>query len=191
MKFIKHLFLLLVLMAGLQVAHAQHIRVGVGFGPPAIALEAPVAFPGDGYIWIPGHYDFNYDAQSYVWVTGHWELAPYAEALWTPGYWGFDGLWFWHPGHWGRFVGYYGGINYGWGYYGFGYCGGYWRGGHFWYNRGVYHGINGRGFHTYSAPVSRGSFGSHAPPHVASSHGFGGGGFHGGSGGFHGGGGHR
>src|SRR5690606_14333437 len=59
-------------------------------------------------------------------------------ALWTPGYWGYVGnAYRWHPGYWGRQVGYYGGINYGFGYLGSGYQGGYWKNNHFHYNRAV------------------------------------------------------
>ena len=43
----------------------------------------------------------------------------------------------WHAGYWGPRVGFYGGINYGFGYFGVGYAGGYWRGGSFFYNRAV------------------------------------------------------
>ncbi len=42
------------------------------------------------------------------------------------------------PGYWGQYIGYYGGIDYGFGYTGYcGYQGGYWGGGHFNYNRSV------------------------------------------------------
>ena len=41
------------------------------------------------------------------------------------------------PGYWGPHVGFYGGINYGFGYFGAGYDGGYWRGRDFYYNRSV------------------------------------------------------
>jgi hypothetical protein len=58
--------------------------------------------------------------------------------LWTPGYWGFaDGAYLWHAGYWGPHVGFYGGINYGFGYTGVGFVGGHWMGGHFAYNTAV------------------------------------------------------
>jgi hypothetical protein len=58
--------------------------------------------------------------------------------LWTPGYWGFGGgLYAWHPGYWSPHVGFYGGINYGFGYTGVGFVGGHWMGGHFAYNTAV------------------------------------------------------
>jgi len=75
--------------------------------------------------------------------------APYAGALWTPGYWGFyGGRYSFYPGYWGLHIGFYGGINYGFGYVGFGYEGGYWNAGRFFYNsvynhldRGVVHNV--------------------------------------------------
>jgi hypothetical protein len=42
-----------------------------------------------------------------------------------------------HPGYWGPHIGFYGGVNYGFGYGGIGFCGGEWRGGVFAYNRAV------------------------------------------------------
>ncbi|MBE7157932.1 MAG: hypothetical protein INR62_05785, partial [Rhodospirillales bacterium] len=42
-----------------------------------------------------------------------------------------------HPGYWGPTVGFYGGINYGFGYGGVGYVGGGWQGDHFRYNTAV------------------------------------------------------
>ena len=58
--------------------------------------------------------------------------------LWTPGYWGWGGSAFlWHEGYWGPHVGFYGGINYGFGYGGVGFFGGRWDGGHFAYNTAV------------------------------------------------------
>jgi hypothetical protein len=58
--------------------------------------------------------------------------------LWTPGYWAWvDDAYVWHNGYWGPEVGFYGGINYGFGYTGVGFFGGYWRGREFFYNRAV------------------------------------------------------
>ncbi len=63
---------------------------------------------------------------------------PRAGILWTPGYWSFaGGLYVFHPGYWGPHVGYYGGINYGFGYAGVGFTGGRWAGNAFLYNRAV------------------------------------------------------
>ena len=68
----------------------------------------------------------------------HGRMPPQVGFLWTPGYWGFSaGLYSFNYGSWGPYVGYYGGINYGFGYGGIGYQGGYWSGNRFNYNRSV------------------------------------------------------
>jgi hypothetical protein len=65
-------------------------------------------------------------------------MPPEAGYLWTPGYWGGDGdNYIFHEGYWGTEVGFYGGINYGFGYFGNGYDGGRWDHGHFFYNSSV------------------------------------------------------
>lgn len=103
--------------------------------PPELPEYQQPPCPGDNYIWTPGYW--NYDSgQGYYWVPGAWVLAPYTGALWTPGWWSDDnGRYGFHRGFWGHHVGYYGGINYGYGYDGYGYQGGYWHGDHFAYNR--------------------------------------------------------
>ena len=103
--------------------------------PPLPDYDQPPA-PGDDYIWTPGYWAWSSDG--YYWVPGAWVEAPYEGALWTPGYWGYwNNAYGFYPGYWGQYIGYYGGINYGYGYVGFGYQGGYWGGGHFYYNRSV------------------------------------------------------
>jgi hypothetical protein len=48
-----------------------------------------------------------------------------------------DGAYVWNAGYWGPHVGFYGGVNYGFGYGGVGFAGGEWRGGELFYNRSV------------------------------------------------------
>jgi hypothetical protein len=104
--------------------------------PPPLPEYSQPAVPGDDYIWTPGYW--SYANAGYYWVPGAWVLAPYVDALWTPPYWDFfGGRYRWHRGYWGRYIGFYGGINYGFGYTGRGYYGGYWNGGRFAYNRAV------------------------------------------------------
>jgi len=58
--------------------------------------------------------------------------------LWTLAYWGWGGEGFvFYEGYWGPVVGFYGGINYGFGYFGEGYEGGRWDHDRFFYNRSV------------------------------------------------------
>jgi hypothetical protein len=116
--------------------------------PPIPDYDQPEA-PGDGYTWTPGYWAWN--GIGYEWVQGAWVEPPYSGALWTPGYWGYGyNAYSWYPGYWGPFVGYYGGLNYGFGYFGIGFYGGYWFGGHFWYNRAYCNIGHGYGFHSYT-----------------------------------------
>lgn len=103
--------------------------------PPLPEYQQPEC-PGPNYIWTPGHWAWGSDG--YYWVPGVWAMAPYEGALWTPGYWGFSGsAYIWHRGYWGPHIGFYGGINYGFGYIGVGYQGGFWSNHGFEYNTAV------------------------------------------------------
>ena len=103
--------------------------------PPLPEYQQPPC-PEPNYIWTPGYW--SYAPAGYYWVPGVWAAAPYVGALWTPGYWGYDrDRYGWHRGYWGRYIGYYGGVNYGNGYVGRGYYGGYWNHNQFDYNRRV------------------------------------------------------
>jgi hypothetical protein len=108
--------------------------------PPPLPDYSQPPSPGDGYIWTPGYWGSG--ASGYYWVPGAWVEPPYSGALWTPGYWGYAGNRYqFYPGHWGTHIGFYGGINYGFGYGGVGYEGGYWNSGRFMYNR-EYNNVN-------------------------------------------------
>jgi hypothetical protein len=114
------------------------VDVSVNVPPPELPVYDQPPIPGDGYVWTPGYWAWSDDDQDYYWVPGTWVPAPQPEYLWTPGYWGSEGVVFlWHPGYWGPHVGFYGGVNYGYGYGGNGYEGGYWQGGRMYYNRSV------------------------------------------------------
>ena len=117
-------------------ASSAQIILTIGIAPPPLPVYDQPSCPGDGYIWTPGYW--AYAADGYFWVPGTWVLAPEPGFLWTPGYWGWGGSAFvFHEGYWGAQVGFYGGINYGFGYVGVGFEGGEWRGGTFFYNRSV------------------------------------------------------
>jgi hypothetical protein len=112
------------------------VFISVGIAPPPLPVYVQPACPGDGYIWTPGYWAYGDDG--YYWVPGTWVAAPEPGLLWTPGYWGWGGnAYIWHAGYWGPHVGFYGGVNYGFGYFGAGYGGGYWHGRDFFYNRSV------------------------------------------------------
>ncbi len=127
-----------ILMMSFSAASLGQIAVGVSvrIGPPALPVYAQPICPGPGYLWTPGYWAWD-DDDGYYWVPGTWVVAPIG-MFWTPGWWGWnDGFYLFHGGYWGPHVGFYGGINYGFGYTGEGFYGGEWRGRDFYYNRSV------------------------------------------------------
>ena len=103
--------------------------------PPLLNDEQPPCFE-EGYLWTPGYWAWA--GGGYYWAPGAWVRPPQVGVLWTPGYWGYaHAAYVFHPGYWGPHVGFYGGINYGFGYAGVGFTGGRWLGNSFAYNRTV------------------------------------------------------
>ena len=132
------LLLLALLLAVIPASSYAGVFISVEIAPPVLPVYEQPPCPEPGWMWTPGYWAFGDDG--YYWVPGTWVPAPYMGALWTPGYWGWGGgLYVWHPGYWGPHVGYYGGVNYGFGYMGIGFVGGEWRGGVFAYNTAVMH----------------------------------------------------
>lgn len=129
-------FLFALVLCALPASAFAGVFVSVNFAPPVLPIYAQPPCPGDGYLWTPGHW--AYGPAGYYWVPGVWVRPPRVGLLWTPGYWAFGtGVYVWHPGYWGPHVGFYGGVNYGFGYTGVGFVGGMWRGGFFRYNTAV------------------------------------------------------
>jgi hypothetical protein len=154
--------LLSVLALAFPVASRAGVSVGisVGVAPPAIPVYEQPPCPQVGYLWTPGYWAWSADVGDYYWVPGAWIAPPSFGMLWTPGYWGFsDGAYLWHAGYWGPHVGFYGGINYGFGYFGSGFEGGRWRGHEFLYNRAAANVRNISGSHVYNHTVVN-NFGS-------------------------------
>jgi hypothetical protein len=124
-----------LVVAPVTPASAQiGISVNVTVEPPALPVYELPPLPAEGWLWTPGFW--AYGDEGYYWVPGTWVQPPQPGLLWTPGYWGFNnGAYVFNEGYWGPHVGFYGGINYGYGYNGIGFFGGEWRGGVFAYNR--------------------------------------------------------
>ena len=126
-------------LAGLAMtvaSDAQVICTGNASPPPELPVYEQPPIPAPGYVWAPGYWGIG--PVGYYWVPGTWVLPPTVGLLWTPGYWAWrDGIYVWSAGYWGPHVGFYGGVNYGYGYGGAGYEGGRWDNGVFIYNRTV------------------------------------------------------
>ena len=160
MKFFRSSVLALMLGAAIPaylIAPAQaqlSVDVSVEIAPPPLPYYEQPIIPAEGYIWVPGYWAWDASDVDYYWVPGTWVQPPQPELLWTPAYWGWvGGRYVFQPGYWGREVGFYGGIDYGFGYNGDGYYGGHWDHGAFFYNRAVNNITNVRITNVYSQTV--------------------------------------
>ena len=123
-------------LSALPLTSPAAIDLSINIGPPVLPVYEQPPCPTDGYLWTPGYY--AYGDGGYYYVPGVWVAPPQAGFLWTPGYWGFNnGAYVFNEGYWGPTVGFYGGINYGFGYGGNGYYGGRWNNNHFEYNTAI------------------------------------------------------
>src|SRR5665213_3666759 len=143
-----------LLLAAPMAARAQmEVGVSVQLAPPMLPIYVQPPLPQEGYIWTPGYW--AYADGGYFWVPGTWVEPPQIGYLWTPGYWGWSGRFYrWNAGYWGPHVGFYGGINYGFGYGGRGYDGGHWDNDRFSYNRAANNFGSVQVAAAYNAPVS-------------------------------------
>jgi WXXGXW repeat (2 copies) len=136
---------LIVMLSGCCVAalsapaYAQvSLSVSVNMPPPPLPVYEQPPMPAANDIWAPGYWAWDQSVADYYWVPATWVQAPEPNLLWTPAYWGWnDGSYGFYAGYWAPQVGFYGGINYGYGYGGSGYQGGRWQNGAFFYNRTV------------------------------------------------------
>ena len=125
------------LFAALPVATSlAQVGISVNFAPPVLPVVVQPPCPVAGYIWTPGYWGWG--GGGYYWVPGVWVAPPRVGFLWTPPWWGWrNGVYVFNDGYWGPTVGFYGGVNYGYGYSGNGYWGGRWEGNAFRYNTAV------------------------------------------------------
>jgi hypothetical protein len=111
-------------------------ETAVSTAPPPIPDYEQPPPPQEDLAWTPGYWAWSEDSNDYYWVPGTWMAAPIVGYLWTPGYWVVQhDAFLWRAGYWGPHVGFYGGINYGYGYFGRGYLGGSWQNGRMTYSQ--------------------------------------------------------
>lgn len=128
--------LLLAAFLALPLASYAQVEFTATIAPPPLPVYEQPPCPVAGYIWTPGYWGWG--SGGYYWVPGVWVAPPSIGLLWTPGWWGWrGGTYVFNQGYWGPTVGFYGGINYGFGYTGNGYWGGRWHGSTFEYNTAV------------------------------------------------------
>ena len=141
---------------GAFIAPAQaqvQVSITAGVAPRLLPLYDQPPIPAPGYAWIPGYW--AWDGYEYYWVPGYWATPPAEGLYWTPPYWAWtEGDYTFYPGYWGPTVGFYGGVDYGFGYTGVGYEGGYWRANQFVYNSAVNNFGSANIANAFSRPVS-------------------------------------
>lgn len=132
-----YFLLFALLMLSTPLPSFAQISFSVQIAPPPLPVYEQPVIPQVGYMWTPGYWHWS-DDNGYYWVPGTWVQPPMSGLLWTPGYWNWaDNAYQFNQGYWGSQIGYYGGVNYGYGYGGEGFGGGEWRGGAFFYNSAV------------------------------------------------------
>jgi YXWGXW repeat-containing protein len=128
-----------LLLPAIPLTSPAQVYVGFNLGvpPPPLPMEySQPLLTTPGQVWQPGYWAWG--PAGYYWVPGTYVTPPSTGMYWTPGYWGYNnGSYDWNNGYWAPQVGYYGGIDYGFGYPGVGYTGGYWNNGAFMYNTAV------------------------------------------------------
>lgn len=127
-----------LLLTAIPAPSLAQVSVGatIGMPPPPLPVYAQPPAPEANYQWNPGYWGWG--TVGYYWVPGTWAPAPRRGLYWTPGYWRHSGAGYgWNQGFWGPSVGFYGGVNYGYGYFGTGFVGGIWAGSNFRYNTAV------------------------------------------------------
>ena len=134
----KSRWMLLALLLSLVPASSYAgVFISVGIAPPVLPVYVQPPCPEPGLMWTPATGRTVETATTGFRAHGFRRRMKARCGPWLLGL--VQGLYVFHGGYWGPHVGYYGGVNYGFGYMGVGFAGGVWRGGVFAYNTAVVH----------------------------------------------------
>jgi hypothetical protein len=99
MRNMKTTAIVLLLFVGiLSTAHAQYVRVQIGF-PSGTHVHAHGPRPHAGAVWIGPEWQWR--GGQYVVVPGYWARPNRHGAVWVPGHWKHNRRGYrWIPGHW-------------------------------------------------------------------------------------------
>ena len=87
--------------APLPSVAASNIEIYINAAPPPSRYEV-VPAPRRGYVWAPGHWQWNDSRHGHVWVAGHWERARPGYAYRAPEWVERGGRWHYQPSRWDR-----------------------------------------------------------------------------------------
>jgi hypothetical protein len=88
-------------VAPLPAMAATSFDIQLNFGPPAPRYEV-VPAPRAGYVWSPGHWQWNAGSYRHVWVQGHWERSRVGYAYRMPRWVEREGRWYYEAPRWDR-----------------------------------------------------------------------------------------
>ena len=75
------------------------VEIQLNFGPPANRYEA-VPAPRRGYVWAPGHWQWNAKRHRHFWTAGYWERSRPGYAFQRPQWVERDGRWHYQARRW-------------------------------------------------------------------------------------------
>jgi hypothetical protein len=78
------LMLLSFFMLAIPATAFAQVAVSITIAPPELPVYEQPLCPGDGYIWTPGYWAYDYDIGDYYWVPGTWVEAPRSVSFGRP-----------------------------------------------------------------------------------------------------------
>jgi len=84
---------------GTSLSSVAAVEIQLNFGPPADRYEV-VPAPRRGYVWAPGHWQWNANRNRHYWTAGNWERARPGYAFQRPQWVERDGRWHYQARRW-------------------------------------------------------------------------------------------
>lgn len=81
---------------------ASNVSLYIGSAPPAPLYER-IPAPRHGYVWAPGHWNWN--GHRHVWAPGYWVVERPGYAYQAPAWHQARGGWYMEPGRWTAYGG--------------------------------------------------------------------------------------
>ena len=85
MKTVRVVLAALVLAGCSRNPPPDRVEAVVATAPPAVRAEHRGNRPHDGWVWVPGYW--NWSANRHVWVPGMWSLPPRGYHSWQAARW--------------------------------------------------------------------------------------------------------
>lgn len=76
---------------------ASNVNVFIGTAPPPPLVER-IPAPRAGYVWAPGHWEWN--GRRHTWASGYWVVARPGYAYQAPAWYQGNGGWYMRPAAW-------------------------------------------------------------------------------------------